>query len=73
MPTTTQTLAKGIPPRLHEPKTKGKPCMTKTKKQTASKSESESKDSDLEPIPVKNKARKKSSIPIVNQGMRLNR
>jgi DTHCT (NUC029) region len=56
MPLKTRTIAKGIPPRLHQPKTKGKPH-TKTKKRPVSESESE--DSDSEPLPVKKKARKK--------------
>jgi len=28
MPITTRTIAKGVPPRLREPKPKGKPCTT---------------------------------------------
>jgi hypothetical protein len=52
MPITTRTIAKGVPPRVHEPKGKAKPRVKKANTSTAKPSlkrvASESEDEELE-------------------------
>jgi len=64
MPITTRTVAKGIPPRLHEPKPTAKAGTSKPKKsgkRVASESESES-ESEEEPVKKKTKGKKRQRV-----------
>jgi hypothetical protein len=64
MPITTRTVAKGIPPRLHEPKPTAKSGTSKPKKsgkRVASESESES-ESEEELVKKKTKRKKRQRV-----------
>ena len=69
MPITTRTIAKGIPPQLHQPKSMAKAANTgtskpkKSGKRVASESESESASEDSEPV-KKTKHKKRQHIDI---------
>ena len=69
MPIITRTVAKGIPPRLHQPKSMENAANVRTskpkksRKQVASESESESVSKDSEPV-KKTKCKKRQRIDI---------
>jgi hypothetical protein len=73
MPITTQTVAKGIPPRLHEPKCMAKATKTvtskpqKSGKRAASESESESESEDSEPVKKKTNRKKRQRVDIASE------
>ena len=70
MPITTRTVAKGIPPRLHEPKRMAKATKTVTSKPqksgkwAASESESESESDESEPVKKKTKCTKRQRVNV---------
>ena len=75
MPITTRTVAKGIPPRLHKPKTLAKAGTSKpkqSKKRVASDSELEN-ESEEDPVKKKTKGKKRlhvdsgSEVEVVNE------
>jgi len=78
MPITTRTITKGIPPRLHEPKStaktanKGISKVKQTRKQVASMSQPASDAEDSEPARKKGRDKKQQHIAVlVDQRLRL--
>lgn len=73
MPLTTRTVAKGIPPRLHQPKSKGKAANARTSKpkksgkRAASESELESESEDSEPVKKKTNRKKRQRVDIASE------